>query len=201
MRPSRRRPRLRWWIPALLLVFLAPAIYSWTRMAMLPSSLPLGVRTVEWLRMHHLNWLVDEAEHVYYTWQTPAKGGPQLKTLPAVGLHAGREGAREGRVAAAHPAGLRPSTSRRGSLEVDWAAGGRTPSRAGDDVPDRARLPAHRRVRRLVRPPADGARLLPRSVRAAECDAARPDAGPLRPALAAARDLQQRLHLQRRPER
>ena len=57
-------------------------------MAMLPSSLPLGVRTVEWLRMHHLNWLVDEAEHVYYTWQTPAKGGPQLKTLPTVGLHA-----------------------------------------------------------------------------------------------------------------
>lgn len=57
-------------------------------MAMLPSSLPLGVRTVEWLRMHHFNWLVDEAEHVYYTWQTPAKGGPQLKTLPTIGVHA-----------------------------------------------------------------------------------------------------------------
>ena len=38
--------------------------------------------------MHHFNWLVDEAEHVYYTWQTPAKGGPQLKTLPTVGFHA-----------------------------------------------------------------------------------------------------------------
>lgn len=38
--------------------------------------------------MHHFNWLVDEAEHVYYTWQTPAKGGPQLKTLPTVGLQA-----------------------------------------------------------------------------------------------------------------
>ncbi len=57
-------------------------------MAMLPSSLPLGVRTVEWLRMHHFNWLVDETEHVYYTWQTPAKGGPQLKTLPTVGFRA-----------------------------------------------------------------------------------------------------------------
>lgn len=55
-------------------------------MAMLPSSLPLGVRSVEWLRMHHLNWLVDDVEHVYYSWQTPAKGGPQLKTLPTVGL-------------------------------------------------------------------------------------------------------------------
>jgi hypothetical protein len=55
-------------------------------MALLPSSLPLGVRSVEWLRAHHLNWLVDEVEHVYYTWKTPAKGGPQLKTLPRVGL-------------------------------------------------------------------------------------------------------------------
>jgi hypothetical protein len=81
---------LRWWIPVLLLVVLSPAIYSWVCMAIRPSSLPLGVRTVEWLRMHHLNWAVDEAEHVYYTWQTPAKGGPQLKTLPTVGIRTSR---------------------------------------------------------------------------------------------------------------
>src|ERR1700756_3716006 len=87
-RPPRRRPRLRWWIPLFLFVLLSPAIYSWTRMATSPSSLPLGVRTVEWLRTNHFNWLVDDAEHVYYTWKTPAKGGPQLKTLPTVGLHA-----------------------------------------------------------------------------------------------------------------
>jgi hypothetical protein len=87
MRPQRRRRRLRVWIPVVLLLLLSPAIYSWTRMATEPSSLPLGVRTVEWLRMHHFNWLVDNAEHVYYTWQTPAKGGPQLKTLPTVGIH------------------------------------------------------------------------------------------------------------------
>ena len=55
-------------------------------MAMQPSSLPLGVRTVEWLRLNHLNWLVDEVEHVYYGWRAPKKGGPQLKTLPTVGL-------------------------------------------------------------------------------------------------------------------
>jgi hypothetical protein len=88
IRPPRRRTPRRWWILAFLLVVLAPAIYSWTRMAVQPSSLPLGVRTVEWLRMNHFNWLVDDAERVYYTWQTPAKGGPQLKTLPTVGLHA-----------------------------------------------------------------------------------------------------------------
>ncbi len=57
-------------------------------MAVLPSSLPLSVRTVEWLRMNHFNWLVDDAEHVYYTWNAPKKGGPQLRALPVVGLGA-----------------------------------------------------------------------------------------------------------------
>jgi hypothetical protein len=82
----RGRPRLRFWIPALVLVFLSPAIYSWVQMARLPSSLPLGVRSVEWLRQHHFNWLVDEVEHVYYTMNAPKPGGPQLRTLPSVGL-------------------------------------------------------------------------------------------------------------------
>jgi hypothetical protein len=86
--PRRRRRRLRRWILLLVLVVLAPVVFSWTRMATQPSSLPLGVRTVEWLRQHHFNWLVDDSEHLYYTWQTPAKGGPQLKTLPTVGLRA-----------------------------------------------------------------------------------------------------------------
>ena len=85
MRPSRRR-RLRWWIPSVLLVLLSPVIYSWSRMATEPSSLPLGVRSVEWLRTHHGNWIVDEAEQIYYSWNAPKKGGPQLKALPAVGL-------------------------------------------------------------------------------------------------------------------
>lgn len=84
-RPSRRR-RLRWWLPVILLGVLSPVIYSWTRMATETSSLPLGVRTVEWLRMNHFNWLVDDAEHVYYSWKAPAKGGPQLRVLPSVGL-------------------------------------------------------------------------------------------------------------------
>jgi hypothetical protein len=51
-----------------------------------PSSLPLGVRSVEWLRNHHGNWIVDEAESIYYGWNAPRKGGPQLKVLPKVGV-------------------------------------------------------------------------------------------------------------------
>ncbi|HET8556567.1 MAG TPA: phosphodiester glycosidase family protein [Gaiellaceae bacterium] len=84
--PRRRKLRLRLWVPVLVLALLSPVIYSWTAMAVQPSSLPLGVRTVEWLRMNHFNWLVDEVEHVYYSWRAPKKGGPQLKTLPTVGL-------------------------------------------------------------------------------------------------------------------
>ena len=49
---------------------------------MQPSSLPLWPRSVEWLRAHHGNWLVDEVEHYYYSWKAPKKGGPQLETLP-----------------------------------------------------------------------------------------------------------------------
>ena len=83
---SRRPVRLRWAILLVFLALLAAPTYSWTRMALLPSSLPLGVRTVEWMRTHHLNWLVDKAEHVYYTRQAPARGGPRLVMLPTVGL-------------------------------------------------------------------------------------------------------------------
>jgi hypothetical protein len=69
-----------------VLVFLSPALYSYTSTMLLPSSLPLGVRSVEWLRNHHGNWLVDDAERIYYTWNQPKKGGPQLKALPRVGI-------------------------------------------------------------------------------------------------------------------
>ena len=51
-----------------------------------PSSLPLWPRSVEWLRAHHGNWLVDETEHYYYSWKAPSKGGPQLARLPKVGV-------------------------------------------------------------------------------------------------------------------
>ncbi len=80
----RRRRRRRLYAMAFL-VLISPAIYSYTATMLQPSSLPLGVRSVEWLRSHHGNWLVDEAEHIYYTWKAPKKGGPQLKALPAVG--------------------------------------------------------------------------------------------------------------------
>jgi len=107
------------------LVFLSPAIYSWTRMAVLPSSLPLSVRTVEWLRMHHFNWLVDEAEHVYYTWNAPKKGGPQLKTLPAVGLGTSHDGAKRHGHAKPWPPRIEPVFARALPGEGVWKPTGR----------------------------------------------------------------------------
>ena len=68
----------------------APAAYSYTTTMMRPSSLPLWPRSVEWLRAHHGNWLVDEVEHYYYSWQAPDPGGPQLTRLPTVGVAATR---------------------------------------------------------------------------------------------------------------
>ena len=88
-RPDRERRRWRrTGVPVALvfLLLLAPAAYSYTTTMMQPSSLPLWPRSVEWLRAHHGNWLVDEVEHYYYSWKTPAKGGPQLTSLPTAGL-------------------------------------------------------------------------------------------------------------------
>ena len=82
----RRRRRRRLVVTLAVIIVLSPALYSYTSTMLLPSSLPLGVRSVEWLRNHHGNWLVDEAESIYYGWNAPKKGGPQLKALPAVGI-------------------------------------------------------------------------------------------------------------------
>ncbi len=81
----RRRSSGRWLVLAVVLLLLTPAIFSYTTTMLRPSSLPLGVRSVEWLRDHHGNWLVDTIEHFYYGWKAPKPGGPQLTALPTVG--------------------------------------------------------------------------------------------------------------------
>ncbi len=79
--------RRRWpWVVAALLILLSPAFYSYSSTMVQPSSLPLGVRSVEWLRNNHMNWLVDETERIYYGLKAPTRGGPQLRALPALGL-------------------------------------------------------------------------------------------------------------------
>ncbi len=68
-----------------MVVVLVPIGFSYTRAMMRPSSLPLGIRSVEWLRASGFSWLVNDVERLYYTWTAPKKGGPPLETLPSVG--------------------------------------------------------------------------------------------------------------------
>jgi Phosphodiester glycosidase len=52
-----------------------------------PTSMSTGVRSVEWVREQPGgSWLVNQVEHVYYSWKAPRKGGPQLTQLPSVGV-------------------------------------------------------------------------------------------------------------------
>ena len=88
--PGKRRRR-RWPIVlAIALVLLSPVVYSYAHWMLRPSSLPFGVRSVEWVRadVPFGNQLVDQVEHTYYSWNAPKKGGPQLRSLPATGTPA-----------------------------------------------------------------------------------------------------------------
>jgi len=87
-----RHWRLRRVVALGFVVLLAPVVYSYVTTMLQPSSLPLWPRSVEWLRAHHGNWVVDEIEHYYYTWKAPKKGGPQLASLPTVGIRPRRVG-------------------------------------------------------------------------------------------------------------
>jgi hypothetical protein len=63
---------------------LAPVAYSYGSAMSRPSSLPWTIRTIEWIRGHGGAGLVSTVERYYYTWTAPAKGGPALRSLPAL---------------------------------------------------------------------------------------------------------------------
>jgi hypothetical protein len=54
----------------------------------------LAVSSVEWLRQNGGNGIVSQIENWYYTLNAPAKGGPPLRSLPAVGLASASEESR-----------------------------------------------------------------------------------------------------------
>jgi len=85
----RRRRRRRLLIAAPFLGLLLWAAVSYTAWMLGPTSESPGVRSVEWVRAEvpFGNWIADEGEHIYYSMHAPKQGGPQLKSLPAVGLN------------------------------------------------------------------------------------------------------------------
>src|SRR5487761_1839397 len=104
-------------------------------------------------------------------------------------------------LATADQARLPASAARRRRVEAYRSADRRRSAGPRDDVPDRARLSPHRRLRRLVRPDPDSARLVSGPIRAAERARTWSVLHPLRPALATPRNLQRRIHVHRRPQR
>ena len=104
----RRRRRIA--VGVFLLIFFAPAIYSWATTMAEPSSLPMGIRTIEWVREHHGAWFVNTVERYYYTWTAPKKGGPGIKKIPTVGLRNdnGRPKPKSSEKPAYRPPNIRP---------------------------------------------------------------------------------------------
>ncbi len=66
-------------------VGLSSIVYSYVSTMLQPSSLPLGVRSVEWVRTSGGAWFVNDVERWYYSRRAPKPGGPGLATLPSVG--------------------------------------------------------------------------------------------------------------------
>jgi hypothetical protein len=89
-RRRRRRWRRRLLIAAPILIVLLWAVFSYTTWMLRPTSLAWQINSVEWVR-HDVplgNWVADHVEQIYYTQNAPKPGGPQLKSLPTVGLNA-----------------------------------------------------------------------------------------------------------------
>ena len=102
-RRKRRTLRLRRLAATAVLVALVPILYSYVSTMLQPSSVALGVRSVEWVRAHHGAWLVNDVERIYYSLNAPAKGGPPLLKLPTIGKAA---------AAGSKPASYRPPPMR-----------------------------------------------------------------------------------------
>ena len=109
-RSRRYRRRRRLLIAAPFIVVLSWAVVSYTTWMLQPTSLVWSVQSVEWVR-HEVpfgNWLADNGEHMYYSMHAPKKGGPQLKSLPQVGLSQPPAGRARTAKAPAHAAAWPP---------------------------------------------------------------------------------------------
>ena len=89
-RLTRRGKNTRACIVVPLAVVVIWATVSYSIWMLRPSSLSWSVNSVEWVRYDIPfgigNWAADHVEQAYYARHTPKKGGPQLKSLPKVGV-------------------------------------------------------------------------------------------------------------------
>jgi len=113
-RTALRRRRVA--LGAVLVGLIAPFAYSYTTTMLRPSSLPRGIRSVEWARTNGFRWLVNDAENIWYRWHAPKQGGPPLRTLPQIAA----AHARRAPVRLAHPRAIRPTIAPRLAGEGVW---------------------------------------------------------------------------------
>jgi Phosphodiester glycosidase len=87
-RPHRLSPwrRLRRTVLLAAAICLIPAGLSYLGDIAEPHNVGFGVASVEWMRGHGGNGIVSQIEDWYYTLTAPSKGGPPLRSLPAVGV-------------------------------------------------------------------------------------------------------------------
>ena len=154
--PARRRRRrltrrgrlVRALIVVPLVVVLIWATASYAVWMLRPTSLSWSVNSVEWVRYNVPfgigNWVADHVEQVYYSSQAPKKGGPQLKSLPKVGVRhptapattptTPRLRACDDCMAAGDHSGLLQPASRRRGLAADRTVGRWWCPHTGHDV-------------------------------------------------------------------
>lgn len=83
-----RRHKVLTPITALLVVLVSWTTASYTVWMLRPTSTSFFARSVEWVRtdVPFGNTVVDKIEQINASWHAPKKGGPQLTSLPALGI-------------------------------------------------------------------------------------------------------------------
>jgi hypothetical protein len=84
-----RHPWRRLAIALVVVALLVPTLWSYSRALTARGNTALSVRSVEWLKDHHLRWMVNDFENFWYTHHQPKKGGAPAGSL----ANAIREGA------------------------------------------------------------------------------------------------------------
>jgi hypothetical protein len=79
----------------LLLVGIAASTWSYAGYLSAPGAATVAVRTSDWMRDHHLNWIVDRLEQKIYAGSAPANGHVRSDQLPSTPI---------GHAAGSHPA-------------------------------------------------------------------------------------------------
>lgn len=82
----------------MVVALISPVGYSYARALTGPGTDALSLRSVEWLRSHHLRWLVNDVENYWYSRHKPKKGG-----LPSGALRAQVSGGTSGGAVDAAP--------------------------------------------------------------------------------------------------